>query len=69
MNELLGFSVRIFIPTGEPESLRIIEKSTWTGQSLIFPVRSSPKFAAGRRTSSPSSAIRCCPSWFQEHCG
>lgn len=33
----LGFSVRIFIPAGEPEGLRIIEKSNWTGQGLVFP--------------------------------
>ena len=32
-----GFSVRIFIPTGEPEGLRVIEKSNWTGQGLFFP--------------------------------
>ncbi len=33
----MGFSVRIFIPSGEPEGLRIVEKSNWTGQGLIFP--------------------------------
>lgn len=33
----MGFSVRIFIPTGEPEGLRVIEKSNWTGQGLFFP--------------------------------
>lgn len=32
-----GFSVRIFIPSGEPDGLRIIEKSNWTGQGLVFP--------------------------------
>jgi len=32
-----GFSVRIFIPNGEPESLRIVEKSNWTGQGIVFP--------------------------------
>lgn len=37
MNEKRGFSVRIFIPTGDPEGLRIIEKSNWTGQGLMFP--------------------------------
>ena len=37
MTEPLGFSVRIFIPTGEPEGLRVIEKSNWTGQGLVFP--------------------------------
>ena len=37
MSERLGFSVRIFVPSGEPEGLRIIEKSNWTGQGLVFP--------------------------------
>ena len=37
MTESMGFWVRIFIPSGEPEGLRIIEKSNWTGQGLIFP--------------------------------
>ena len=32
-----GFSVRIFIPEGEPEGVRIIEKSNWTGKGIVFP--------------------------------
>lgn len=32
-----GFSVRIFIPSGEPAGLRIVEKSNWTLQGLVFP--------------------------------
>ena len=35
--EQLGFSVRIFIPNGEPEGLRVIEKSNWIGHGLSFP--------------------------------
>jgi hypothetical protein len=37
MSSATGFSVRIFIPSGEPEGLRIVEKSNWTGQGLVFP--------------------------------
>ena len=37
MNELLGFSARIFVPDGDPEGLRVIEKSNWTGQGIVFP--------------------------------
>lgn len=37
MTSTQGFSVRIFIPSGEPEALRIVEKSNWTGQGLVFP--------------------------------
>ncbi len=32
-----GFSVRIFLPSGDPEGLRIVQKSNWTGQGLVFP--------------------------------
>jgi hypothetical protein len=41
----VGFSVRIFIPSGEPEGLRFVEKSNWTGQGLVFP---RPLFAESR---------------------
>jgi len=37
MSNSAGFSVRIFIPSGEPEALRIVEKSNWIGQGLVFP--------------------------------
>lgn len=37
MTDKRGFSVKIFIPNGEPEGLRIVEKSNWTGQRLAFP--------------------------------
>lgn len=37
MSSARGFSVRIFIPSGEPEGMRIVEKSNWTGQGLVFP--------------------------------
>lgn len=32
-----GFSVRIFVPAGDPEGLKIVEKSNWTGQGIVFP--------------------------------
>lgn len=37
MSKGQAFSVRIFIPSGEPGGLRLIEKSNWTGQGLVFP--------------------------------
>lgn len=37
MSATHGFSVRIFIPSGEPEQLRIVEKSNWTGLGFVFP--------------------------------
>ena len=44
------YSVRIFVADGDPDGLRIVEKSNWTGSGLIFPrslfarVRSRPEF-------------------------
>ncbi len=37
MNKPSEFSVGIFIPSGDSEKLRIVEKSNWTGQGLVFP--------------------------------
>lgn len=37
MSKKRGFSVRIFIPEGDPEGLRLIEKSNWNGQGVVFP--------------------------------
>ncbi|MCY4588050.1 MAG: GIY-YIG nuclease family protein [Bryobacterales bacterium] len=37
MSKRLGFSVKIFIPSGEPEGPRLVEKSNWTGSGLVFP--------------------------------
>jgi hypothetical protein len=32
-----GFSIRIFLPDGSPDGLRIVEKSNWTGSGVICP--------------------------------
>lgn len=32
-----GFSVRIHIPSGDPDGLKIVEKSNWIGRGLVFP--------------------------------
>ncbi len=31
------FSLRVFMPQGEPQGLRVVEKTNWTGVGLIFP--------------------------------
>ena len=36
MNQPSGFSVTILFPSGQLEGLRLIEKSNWMGQGLIF---------------------------------
>ncbi len=31
------YSIRIFLPTGEPDGLRTIEKSNWSGAGIVLP--------------------------------
>lgn len=31
MNTRRGFSVNVFLPTGDPEGLKVVEKSNWSG--------------------------------------
>ena len=37
MIETQGFSIRIYLPTGDPDGIRVIEKTGWTGQGFFFP--------------------------------
>ena len=32
-----GFSVNVFLPTGDPEGLKVVEKSNWAGRGLVIP--------------------------------
>jgi hypothetical protein len=41
------FSIKIFVPDGDPDGLRIVEKSNWTGAGVVFN-RSNYKQALGR---------------------
>lgn len=35
-NHRRPFSIRIFVPDGDPDGLRLIEKSNWTGVGVVF---------------------------------
>ena len=37
MNESHPFSIRIFVANGDPDGLRIIERSNWNGKAMMFP--------------------------------
>ncbi|MEJ1363746.1 MAG: GIY-YIG nuclease family protein [Candidatus Sedimenticola sp. (ex Thyasira tokunagai)] len=37
MNESPPFSIRIFVANGDPDGLRIIERSNWSGRAVVFP--------------------------------
>ena len=32
-----GFSVRVFLPDGDPAGVKVVEKSNWTGTGLVIP--------------------------------
>lgn len=32
-----GFSVSVYLPGGDPEGLKVVEKSNWTGRGLVIP--------------------------------
>ena len=36
-----GFSIRVFLPEGTPEGLRLVEKSNWTGRGIVYGVISN----------------------------
>jgi hypothetical protein len=40
-----GFSVSVFLPAGDPEGLKVVEKSNWTGRGLVIP---RPMFSESR---------------------
>ena len=37
MADTQPFSIRIFVADGDPDGLRVIERSNWNGRALIFP--------------------------------
>lgn len=42
VNQRRGFSVNVFLPANDPEGLKVVEKSNWTGRGLVIP---RPMFA------------------------
>ena len=32
-----GFSVNVYLPSGDPEGLKVVEKTNWTGRGLVIP--------------------------------
>ncbi|MGA6828851.1 GIY-YIG nuclease family protein [Nitrospira sp. NS4] len=50
MNSTVPFSLRIFVADGDPDGLRLVERSNWIGKAVVFPralyptVRNRPEF-------------------------
>jgi hypothetical protein len=30
------FSIKVFLPNGQPDGLRIVDKSNWTGRGIVL---------------------------------
>lgn len=43
MNILKPFSLRIFVADGDPDGLRLVERSNWVGKAVMFPRALLPK--------------------------
>lgn len=43
MNEMKPFSLRIFVADGDPDGLRLVERSNWVGKAVMFPRALLPK--------------------------
>jgi len=41
-----AFSIRIFVPDGDPDGLRMVERSNWIGKALVFPRSLLPQIKA-----------------------
>lgn len=37
MNSACPFFLRIFVADGDPDGLRLVERSNWVGKALVFP--------------------------------
>ena len=46
MNQMTPFSLRIFVADGDPDGLRIVDKSNWIGKALVFPRALLPQVKA-----------------------
>ena len=51
------FSIRLFLPDGDPDGLRIVEKSNWSGVGLVFPRSLFPEAAKRSELQSPGIYI------------
>lgn len=51
------FTIRIFVPDGDPEGLRIIDRMNWTGLGIVFPRTDWPKIKLRSEFSKPGVYI------------
>ena len=51
------FTIRIFVPDGDPEGVRLIDRMNWTGVGLVFRRSDWPEVRKRTEMTQPVSAI------------
>lgn len=58
MSSTNPFSLRIFVADGDPDGLRLVERSNWIGKAVVFPRALLPAIASNpitaKKTSGPA---------------
>ena len=53
------FTIRIFVPDGDPESVQVIDKLNWTGVGIAFPRRKWPNVKSRQEFNSMGIYLLC----------
>ena len=53
------FTIRIFVPDGDPESVQVVDKLNWTGVGIAFPRRKWPDVKSRQEFSSMGIYLLC----------
>jgi hypothetical protein len=51
------YTIRVFVPDGDPEGVRIIDRMNWTGMGIVFPRESWPDTKMRREFDNPGVYI------------
>ncbi len=51
------YTIRIFVPDGDPEGLRLIDRMNWTGQGIVIPREGWPKIKLRQELAKPGVYI------------
>ena len=57
-----AFTLRIFVPDGDPEGVRFIDRMNWTGLGIVFP---RSKWPESQEPGGVRSNGRLYPDWLQ----
>jgi hypothetical protein len=52
-----GYTIRIFVPDGDPDGIRVIDRFNWTGKGIVFPRSRWPQARSRAELSGPGVYI------------